>query len=296
MKALDINVLLTIICWGLWGIADKKALEHSGKEEVILRLYLISFLFIPVAYFVLNIYYPGWKLSPEILFWAGLASVSYTVSMFAYLAAMSETEASYVLGITAAYPLIFQFLAHIFLGEELLGQRLFGAGVIAAGLFLIGGSAGENSQEQTGNKISLRTTICVCIATLSWGVYGLFDKKAVAVGSPLEIYFAKSLWDFVCFCIILPILASRKKLDWKQKQTWFYCALSEIALAGGGLTYLAALSAFTASYVISITGCYPLLMYVFAIWFLKEKFNRNRFIGIIFVVIGGVVVQLVESK
>jgi drug/metabolite transporter (DMT)-like permease len=48
----------------------------------------------------------------------------------------------------------------------------------------------------------------------------------------------------------------------------------------------------SASYVITITGCYPLLMYIFAMWLLKERFNKMRFAGILLVVVGGALVQM----
>jgi drug/metabolite transporter (DMT)-like permease len=51
----------------------------------------------------------------------------------------------------------------------------------------------------------------------------------------------------------------------------------------------------TASYVIVITGCYPLIMYIFALMFLKEKLNLIRLAGVILVVAGGGIVQLTQS-
>lgn len=341
MKFLNLNIVATLFCWGVWGISDKKALEYGEKEDIIVRLYLISFLFIPFAFFALNAQQPGWQFGFELLLWSGLASLSYMVSMFAYLAAMTHTEASYVLGITAAYPLVFQLLAALFLGETVVAQRLIGAAVIAFGLFFVGGSdeahgaekddatpasgdllereitnASLNSdttfketnstsvlqREPLTNAVAAKpvpskagTIACLLLATFAWGVYGLFDKKAVGVASPLLVYFSKALWDFVSFFVIFPILLRRRKIDWKQPQAWVFSACSELALAVGGLTYLAALASSSASYVITITGCYPILMYIFALLFLKERFNKLRFFGISLVVLGGIIVQLVES-
>lgn len=297
MKALDINILITLLCWGLWGIVDKKALDYARKEEVILRLYVVAAAIIPISFIALNLLYPGWKITPELCLWTGLASVSYTLSMFCYMAAMSGAEASFVLGITAAYPLIFQFLATVFLGEALVPQRLLGAAIIAVGLFLIGGSEKKSGQpvSEADSKKRNIVLLCIVMATFTWGVYGLFDKKAVSIAEPLEAYFVKALFDFATFFLIWPLIAMRKKIDWRQKEAWIYCSVSELLLAIGGLTYLGALAASTASYVISISGCYPLVMYLFAIVLLKEKFNSLRFAGIVLVVVGGLVVQLTEA-
>ncbi len=50
-----------------------------------------------------------------------------------------------------------------------------------------------------------------------------------------------------------------------------------------------------ASYVIAITGCYPMLMYLLALVWLKERFSQARFAGISLVVLGGILVQLSKT-
>jgi uncharacterized membrane protein len=76
---------------------------------------------------------------------------------------------------------------------------------------------------------------------------------------------------------------------------WTFPILSALCLIIGGLAYLYAMSMSTASYVIVITGCYPLLMYTFAVWLLGEKVNRLRLVGIAVLVIGGIFTQLTQS-
>ncbi len=296
MKLLDINIILTLFCWGLWGIVDKKALGEVNEESVVLRLYLIAVLWIPVSFFALNYFEPSWTLNSGIILWTGLTSIAYAIALVAYLAAMKATEASFVLGMTAAYPLVFQFLATMFLKEELVGERLIGALIIGFGLFLISSSANSNKDNGLNEPAESRRNpllyLCIIVAILSWGTYGLFDKKAVGCGSPLLVFFTKSIWDMIVFLLLLLFYRARKAdLDWQNKKAWYYCSFSELALGLGGLTYLAAMSMASASYVITITGCYPLIMYLFAIWLLKEKFNRLRFLGILLVVAGGILVQ-----
>lgn len=296
-NTLSIYVFFTLFCWAIWGIIDKKALTHAKQEDVMMRLYVLVYLWIPTNFFLLNYFEPGWKLNGNVIFWSGLASAAYLVALLAYLAAMNMSEASFVLGMTAAYPLVFQFLANVVLGEAIVPERLIGALIIGAGLFLISstrsGSSETEGQVQTGKLPDLRLLVYVITATLTWGVYGIFDKKAVATGSPLLVFFSKTLWDGLFFFVLLAVYKLQKKqIDWKNKLAWAYCGFSESLLGIGGLTYLAALSMASASYVITITGCYPLLMYLFALWLLKERFNRMRFAGILLVVVGGALVQL----
>ena len=301
LTELNLLVFITLICWGLWGIADKKALSYASPEDVMARLYLISGLWIPLTWLLLAWFVPSARLNGEVMFWTGLSCSCSVIALLSYLSAMSLTEASYVLGITAAYPLVMQILASLILKEQLLLPRFAGALVIVCGLFLISGSERKRSQDsgsrvettdEKGKKAS-RILLYVVVATLTWGVSGLFDKKAVGCSTALVVFMAKRIWDVVIFFILLLFYCRLKK---KIKMSWIYCALSGCAMGIGGFTYIAALSCASASYVITITGCYPLLMYLFALWLLKERFNKLRFAGIMLVVAGGFLVQLTASS
>jgi drug/metabolite transporter (DMT)-like permease len=297
---MDLNffVVITLISWGIWGIADKKALLFAGKEDVLLRLYLTSWIWIPIAFLALNQNQPGWQINAEVLLWTGMAGCACVIALLAYVSAMSMAEASLVLGITAAYPLVMQFCASLFLHEKLIVERLLGALIIGGGLFLISGSAGKAQASRCqGTDLNARIIIYIVIATLTWGVTGLFDKKAVSCSSPLIVFFCKRLWDVPLFFLLLLMYKMRhQKLDWKEKMSWLWCAGSSCALGVGGYSYVAALSMASASYVITITGCYPLLMYLFALWLLKEQFNKLRCAGIALVVAGGLLVHLTSAS
>ncbi|MBX9686305.1 MAG: hypothetical protein K2X27_06355, partial [Candidatus Obscuribacterales bacterium] len=85
MKSLDLYVLLTLFAWGIWGIVDKKALQYAKQEDVMMRLYLLAFFWVPTGFLLLNILLPGAKPGFELLLWSGLAALSYAVALFAYL-------------------------------------------------------------------------------------------------------------------------------------------------------------------------------------------------------------------
>jgi drug/metabolite transporter (DMT)-like permease len=137
--------------------------------------------------------------------------------------------------------------------------------------------------------------VCVVLATLTWGIKGLFDKIAVGMAPPLVVYFVElvlNLTTLIPFCLYF--LISKKRPQLQARDAWVFTGLSTITLAIGGWSYLAALGMASASYVITITGCYPLLMYGFTIFFLKERFNATRLLGIALIVIGGICVQLTQ--
>lgn len=292
---LNLVVAATIVCWGAWGIFDKKALETSSDRDVLLILYLLALPEIPAVFLYLNAAMPGWHLSAPVAFWSGLGSVTSSMSMFAYLFAMSRAEASYVLGITASYPLIMQFLAFAFLGEKLIMSRLIGGALIGVGVAAVGQSAKSHKAQSRKDRIIV--LVCIIFATTGWGLHGLFDKKAVELASPLVVFFARSLFDALTLLVFATFLkVTGAPIVLKSRRTWMFAGFSAACLAVGYLCYLQAMSLSTASYVVVITGCYPLLMYLFALFFLKEKFNGIRFAGVVLVVLGGILVQFSQSQ
>src|SRR5580658_6422104 len=131
----NIWVITALGSWGLWGIFEKKALGFGNNRDVITILYMLHLLQIPVYLACLFIYCPQWTISFEAAAWSGIASALYAVALLSYLRALSKTDASYVLGSTACYPVISFMLAILFLGEKLILTRLLGAVVVAAGVF-----------------------------------------------------------------------------------------------------------------------------------------------------------------
>jgi drug/metabolite transporter (DMT)-like permease len=287
---------LTNCCWGLWGILDKKALENSLPRNVMLIQYFLALpeIIVLIAYMVLT--NRTISINAPVAMWTSLGCVSSLVAMVAYLVAMSRAEASFVLGITASYPLVMQFFAASFLGETLVGNRLIGAGLIGAGVFAVGHSAGHKIA-QKGKQEQVIILVCVILATVGWGIHGLFDKKAVGYASPLMVSLIRCVIDFLTFVVMYFVLRTQKPAPAiGSRRTWMLCGLSAVCMFGGYLAYLKALMFYTASYVIVITGCYPLLMYIFALVFLKEKLNPVRLFGVILVVAGGALVQLTQSQ
>jgi uncharacterized membrane protein len=287
----SIFVIIAFLCWGFWGIFDKKALRHSASQDVIVIHYILHGVQIPIIIAILNVIHPGWSLNGQVLFWSGLAAITYAIATIAYLTAMGKSDASYVLGTSACYPVISTALAVLFLGEKLILSRLIGAAVVCLGVFAI---SLPESRQNTAVKKKVGTIVmtCVALATMAWAVWGIIDKKAVAVADPLEVCLGKYIWDLTILPLILYVFRLQgHKLDVLNTKTICMCTMSAICLAFGAWAYLSAMSVCCASYVISITACYPVLMYCLAVLFLKERLNRFRSAGIALVVLGGILVQ-----
>jgi drug/metabolite transporter (DMT)-like permease len=301
---LQLNLLVTLClaCWSTWGIFDKKALEAAKHLDVLLFQHIIYLIEIPITFAIVLYLYHTCSIISEVWLWTGLAAGVSSTSMLFYLVAMSKAEASYVLGITASYPIFVQFFAWLFLHESLVAERLLGSVCVFIGVALIGLSKQahrEDLKDKTRaqrRRHKLFVLLLCALATIFWGLSGLFDKKAVMVGLPFKVYFARCIWDaLICLVMCLSYLAIKHKVQFNSVKAWKYSFLSAACLSVGSISYLFAMRLTSLSYVCVITGCYPLFMYLFAIIFLKERVNERRITGMGLVVIGGLMVQITQS-
>jgi len=294
--SLDVYIVITLLCWSVWGILDKKALETSTHAGVLFRLYGMALCQVPLIWLYMKMTQPSFDISADAWIWTGLAAMFQMLAVASYLVAMTITDASLVLGATAAYPVVTQFLAVVFLGEKLLLGRTLGAIAIALGVLGIAVSFDDKKSKLTkDSKIVL--AICLFAATFGWGIWGILDKKAISYGTPLEIWLAECLWE--CLIIVVAFVVAkgiRYKIELRNVRAWMWSVLSAVLLGIGRFTFLMALSLSAASYVIAITGCYPLCMYFMALLFLKERFSKLRFAAILLIVFGGIAVQLSRDQ
>ncbi|PWU02970.1 MAG: hypothetical protein C5B53_01015 [Candidatus Melainabacteria bacterium] len=294
---LNVSICVALLCYGLWGIFDKKALEKASSREVVLTLYLARLINLPTTIAILFTMCPGWHLSWPLIFWAFCASASAFTSTIAYTVAMSLCEASYVLGVTASYSIVFQFLAMFWLGEPVIRERLIGAAIITTGVAVIGASRNKAIPFPKGKKLAIAITSLV-LATFFWGLTGIFDKRAILIGHPFEVALAQGICDLVLivglFCYHFKTEGINLRLT--NAQTWKFCSLSALAWLIGNYCYYFAFAVGSASYVIAITSAYPLVMYLFALLLLKESMNRQRLFGIALVTLGTILVQFTQSQ
>ena len=321
---LNISVLATLFFWGAWGIFDKLALRYAAPMAVMIAINCLVPFLPPLIYYFLAEKGLLSNITPEVLFWSFLAGLSYFVAMLLYLWALNIAEASFVLGITSAYPVVLQFLSTATLNEPLVPVRIVGSFLSFVGVMAIGFSrkkmnSGLKTDLKTGSTWALWTAIF--FTTVLWGIWGIFDKKALNLCGAIEVMFCQVLFDLLFTLVLLILVAlfvtsKNEKLkskyqtllvpgkelvsfhsfiaQFKQRRIWIPCLLSSICLYAGAATYLVALSRATASYVVVITGCYPLIMYFFALLLLKEGFNRIRFLGIVLITVGAILTQTTQ--
>jgi len=275
-----------LLGWGVAGIFDKKAVERSGSFSTFLTFHLFN---IPVFFallIVLPMLYGTVHLNYQVVAWEVLNAVCAMAALVTYYQAMKVTQASWVLGITAGYPIIGQLIACLALGEPFSWMTLFAAVAISCGVAAIGRSE-TPEQKSFSKRDKMKLFFWVAFSTVLWGLLGVIDKKAVFYARPLEAYLAFSAAK-AFFAVVLVAFLARGQIavDMKSPRLWKFAWLSALFLEAGNIGFLLALPSSEAGYLIVVTACYPLVMYVCAVAFLKERVNLLRVGGIVLIISG----------
>lgn len=293
MSFTHLLIALTLLVWGTAGIFDKLALSRSCNRTVFVVFHLFN---LPLLLVLSAVAYCSGGVSWNGALWAWQAAAGGcgVLAVVLYLTAMKRTDASYVLGITAAYPVISSLIAAPLLGEPLSAGRLAGAALVSFGVALIG-----FTPPSSGKRLSKRDWLVVApsviIAAILWGAIGVFEKLAVAHGPELEAYIAECAWELLFAMALWSAWHVRgTRLSLRDLPTWRFGWLSAAGVAVGNYAVLLLFARETAGYAIVLTACYPLVMYVLAVTFLKEKLNTFRVLGIVCVVAGGVLTELLK--
>ncbi|HNB25010.1 MAG TPA: EamA family transporter [Candidatus Melainabacteria bacterium] len=312
-EVLTLQIALTIVAWGLWGIFDKLALARAEPKDVFLVTAILAIPQIPLVLFLLTWNYGQWHLSSSLIIYASASSVISSLGMALYLDSMKRADSSVVLGMTAAYPLVTQVLGLLIMGEAFSTTRAIGAVFIALGIVVIGltdnlspmlwqpstalppdekdAAKKKERAKDSGYFTGMPVIVTLLLVNLLWGCKGILEKLSLEHGKPLEVYLAETITTLLLLGPVLTFFIWRGyKPALKNKHLWTYTGLSELALAIGGWSYLMALSMAPAGYVVTITSTYPLVMYIIAIFVLKEKLSWMRLAGLACIVCGGMLV------
>lgn len=288
-------IAMTLLTWGVAGIFDKKAVESTTPQRAFVNFHLFLAPVALVLLVLLPWIYPDWHLSQGVLFWEGMDTIAALAAFLLYYHAMSKTQASWVLGITAGYPIIGQLLSTPLTGEPFSTPAIGAAALVSIGVALIGWSGGEE-QKSLARREKFLLFAAVAGSTLLWGLLGIFEKLSLDHARPFEAYFAQALWKTALIILVMGLLWKKGyRPAFREPGAWRYSWLSAAGVTMGNIAYILALTTSTAGFVIVMTAGYPLVMYVFALLFLKEKLNLVRAAGIILIVLGEVFAAATHS-
>ena len=130
-------VVVSIICWGITPILDKKALVHvSPLTMQVISSYTYSAI-APLMFLymrALNVE-PHW--SGAGIAWTVLASVVATIGSLTFMMTMKHAHVYHVVGLTSVYPIVTFVLCAVFLGEPVTSIKLIGIVTIVTGVVIL---------------------------------------------------------------------------------------------------------------------------------------------------------------
>ncbi len=136
MSSIMLLVLATIL-WGIWGVANKLALDQAHPYTVQWLFAIPYVLVIPIFFWLGTRTQSGNHLNGAAVFWTLLASVFAIIALLLMLFAMRSQPASLAVAVTAAYPLVTLFIA-VLLGMETVSlQKVLGMVLIVGGLVVL---------------------------------------------------------------------------------------------------------------------------------------------------------------
>jgi bacterial/archaeal transporter family protein len=136
MKSWVVYSILTLLCWGLWGVFSKLASTHSRPRQTLLFQAVGVMLF---AIMVLAMERFQIERSPLGFGWSVAAGFINFAGFLAFFAAIEKGKVSTVIALSSLYPVVTIALSILLLHERI--TRREGLGIVlalAAGWVLAG--------------------------------------------------------------------------------------------------------------------------------------------------------------
>jgi len=131
----------------------------------------------------------------------------------------------------------------------------------------------------------LKGSILTVVASLWWGVLGVFYFKSLSFVNPIELVVHRTIWTALLL-IITTFFLSKWNIFFKiinNKKLLFLLLVSGFLVMTNWLTWLYAIS--VDRLIDASLGYYifPILSVFFGVIFLKEKYNRNKILSVLLV-------------
>ena len=135
------------------------------------------------------------------------------------------------------------------------------------------------------NEQNIYGIVLTILASLWWGVIGVFYFKYVSFTNPIELVVHRTIWTLFIL-IFTTLFFSKLKILFKimnNKKLLCLLFLSGLLIMTNWLTWLYAIS--SNRLIDASLGYYifPILSVFFGIFFLKEKYNRNKILSVLLV-------------
>jgi len=263
-----------------WGISDVTIKSLTNKYDALTTT---VYKFIPHAMLLAVFFiFSGPILPPDTVTWGLIMAfgVIGAVALYAFVTAISRGMVSLAVALAHINAIITAVLSAIFLDEVLGGLHYLAIFAIVAGVFLITADLRSMKLKKVkGLKMAL-------VTALGWGIIYVLLKAIVGRMDAVAAAFYTD--TVVVTLIVLLFLMTNGPFKLPRKK--------DALLISGSAFASAAAAAFTAvsftyskvSIAMGIIAAAPMITFVLAIIFLKEKVNVQQGLGIV-VITGGLV-------
>jgi uncharacterized membrane protein len=272
-----IGVLLT---FGSCSAVIKKSINQIGKEPTIILSYLILVTLLVVGAIILKI---DFKLGHNLVLPYLALIIAGATGAIAYAKALECGQASVVPTVAKTEIIIILFVSMFFLGEELSVMQICGVLLIVASVITI--NIGSNFKFQYGKWMPY-----IGIAILSRVYYFTAIKFFIAELGP---YKATLLLEIgITIIIVIFYYSKGKKLLPDSSKHTKFALLAGMLMFAGSLLYSWSISIVGVSITASIAAGSPATNACLSFFLLKEKLNLHKYIAIILVVVGLIIIAL----
>ena len=256
--------LLSSVCWGVGGVVFKVGLknvnEYSGNlvRSVFASLYLLPFV----------IYYGIEKITPEILVLLFVSTFfSFFLGDLLYFNALKSSPVSYVLPLSATYPIFVAVMDNIVYGVEITPNIILACFATFAAVVVI---------PKEGGKFTLKSLTAV-FAAISWAVAIVTLDYLTRYLSPINLAFLR----LVINSAMLFALTRRISVD---RNTVVYMGIVGGLLSVTGiLSFITAVKIMGSHLVTPVSATSPVTGAIFGKIFLRERITLRHVIAILFV-------------
>lgn len=130
-------ILTTVICWGVWGIVNKIAVQKISPLYMQIVSCAVAILTIPLCFVLIKSSSKPIDFNWAGVYWTILGSTLATAAYFSYLYSLRNGEVGTVSVLSACYPALTFMISAIFLGESITSTKLIGVALTMLGVVVL---------------------------------------------------------------------------------------------------------------------------------------------------------------
>jgi len=207
-----------------------------------------------------------------------------------YLTSQERIGVSYAFPIANIYPISTYIIAIFLVGETIIISRLLGIVLTVIGVTVISREQANKNEELEKTKFDKLGIGLAVLAAICWSLGSVLLQIGVTDVDPIDANFVRMLFGGAIF-VPLFLGAIRSGMPKPTKR-----ATKIVMLAGflgmtlGSLLYTYTVKLIGASVAALLGSTSPLFAVPISIIYLKEQFSRRSILGVLFIVIGVVLV------